>query len=106
MVIEIAASKKGATLTLAHELAPGSESFITSARGSWEKMLGVLSTLIPSQPKVAETPDLISLIYICADAQSVWDAVLKSSESYFFGHTMHVAKRPSAAFSVTRPDGW
>jgi uncharacterized protein YndB with AHSA1/START domain len=105
VAIDIAPTQDGCKLTLTHELAPGWENFVEQARGSWERMLGVLSTLVPAQPKVAEKPDRISLIYIRADAQRVWDAVLKDSKSYFFGHTMHVADRPGGPFSLNRPDG-
>jgi uncharacterized protein YndB with AHSA1/START domain len=105
VIIEIAPIAGGCTLTLTHELAPGSEAFINQARGSWEKMLGVLSTLIPAQPKVATTPDRISLIFIRAEPQTVWDAVLRRSKDYFFGHTLEVADKPGGRFSIIRPDG-
>ena len=71
VTIDIAPTEAGSRLTLTHELAPGSETFISLARGSWERMLGVLSTLIPAQPDVAKTPDRIALIYIGADPQTV-----------------------------------
>lgn len=103
--IDIAHTEAGSRLTLTHELAPGSETFIPQARGSWERMLGVLSTLIPGQPDVAKTPDRISLIYIGAEPQTVWDVVQKDAKGYFFGHTMHVADKPGGAFSLSRPDG-
>jgi uncharacterized protein YndB with AHSA1/START domain len=86
-------------------MAPGWEQFADQARSSWEKMLGVLSTLIPAQPKVAEKPDRISLIYIRAEPQKVWDTVLEDSKDYFFGNTLHVADKPGGPFSVNRPDG-
>jgi uncharacterized protein YndB with AHSA1/START domain len=105
VVIDIEPTKEGCRLTLTHELAPGWEKFADQARGSWEKMLGVLSTLVPAQPKVADKPDRISLIYIRAEPQTVWDAVLNESKRYFFGHTMQAADKPGGAFSLVRPDG-
>lgn len=46
VAIDIAATKEGCTLTLAHDLAPGWEKFADQARASWEKMLGVLAALV------------------------------------------------------------
>ena len=44
--IDIVPSAEGCTVTLTHEMTPDSIDFVDRARGAWEKMLGVLSTLL------------------------------------------------------------
>jgi uncharacterized protein YndB with AHSA1/START domain len=107
VTIDIAPTPEGCRVTLAHEMAPGWEKFADRARGAWEKMLGVLSTLVPPRPRVAGKPDRISLIFIKAEPQAVWDAVVSEaiSAQYFFGNTVHVASTPGGPFSVNGPDG-
>lgn len=107
IIVDIEPTAEGSKLTLAHELAPGFEAFADQARGGWEQMLGVLSTLVPAQRHVADEPDRISLIFIRAEAQKVWDTITSqaSSRDYFFGHTINVSSRPGGGFSLIRPDG-
>ena len=44
--IDITATADGCSLRLAHDMPPEYADFVDSARGSWEKMLGVLATLL------------------------------------------------------------
>ena len=44
--IDIAPTNEGCTVTLTHEMTPDSADFVDRARAAWEKMLGVLSTLL------------------------------------------------------------
>jgi uncharacterized protein YndB with AHSA1/START domain len=44
--IDIAPTSKGCTVTLTHEMAPEWADFIDRSRAAWQKMLGVLSTLL------------------------------------------------------------
>jgi uncharacterized protein YndB with AHSA1/START domain len=46
VIIDIAPSKDGCTLTLRHEMPPEWADFIDRSRAAWEKMLGVLATLL------------------------------------------------------------
>ena len=48
--IDIAPTPGGCKVTLTHELDPAWAAFVDSARGSWEKMLGVLATLLVQGP--------------------------------------------------------
>jgi uncharacterized protein YndB with AHSA1/START domain len=107
VTIDIAPTPEGCTATLTHKMAPEWADFVDRARGAWEKMLGVLSTLVPSRPKVASEPDRISLIYIRSTPEKVWDAIVSDalSQQYFMGRTVHVASTPGDAFSITNPDG-
>jgi uncharacterized protein YndB with AHSA1/START domain len=104
--IDIQPTPEGCTLTLTHTMAPEWADFIDRARGAWEKMLGVLSTLVPPRPKVADAPDRIALIFIRANRQAVWNAVVTAamSRQYFYGHAIHVADRPGGEFSLSPPD--
>lgn len=44
--IDIAPTADGCSLRLTHEMPPEYADFVDRARGSWEKMLGVLATLL------------------------------------------------------------
>jgi uncharacterized protein YndB with AHSA1/START domain len=46
VTIDIAPTPGGCTLTLAHEMAPQWAAYIDRSRAGWEKMLGVLATLL------------------------------------------------------------
>lgn len=107
VAIDIEPTPQGSKVTLTHEMAPDWADFVDRARGAWERMLGVLSTLVPARPKMADAPDRISLIYIRAEPQAVWDAVVSEtlSRQYFAGNTVHIGDRPGAPFRITRPDG-
>lgn len=107
VTIDIEPTSDGCKLTLAHEMPPEWADFVDRARGAWEKMLGVLSTLVPDRPKVAEKPDRIALIFIKAEPHKVWDAVVSDtlSKHYFMGRTVHVGANPGAPFSIVNPDG-
>jgi uncharacterized protein YndB with AHSA1/START domain len=107
VTIDIEPTKDGCKLTLAHEMPPQWADFVNQARGSWEKMLGVLSTLVPDRPKVADKPDRIALIFIKSEPQKVWDAVVSdvASKDYFMGRSVHVGANPGTPFSIVNPDG-
>lgn len=107
VAIDIAPTPDGCRLTLTHEMAPEWADFVDRSRGAWEKMLGVLSTLVPARPKVADTPDRISLVYIRSTPEKVWDAIVSDtlSKQYFMGRSVHIAGTPGGAFSISNPDG-
>ncbi|HVY88256.1 MAG TPA: SRPBCC family protein [Hyphomonadaceae bacterium] len=44
--IDIKPTEEGCTLTLTHEMPPQWANFVDRSRGAWEKMLGVLATLL------------------------------------------------------------
>ncbi|MDP3495855.1 MAG: SRPBCC domain-containing protein, partial [Hyphomonadaceae bacterium] len=44
--IDIVPTADGCTLTLAHEMAPQWAEYLDRSRAGWEKMLGVLATLL------------------------------------------------------------
>lgn len=46
VTIDIAPSKDGCIVTLAHEMPPEWVDFVDRSRDAWEKMLGVLATLL------------------------------------------------------------
>jgi uncharacterized protein YndB with AHSA1/START domain len=46
VAIDITPTAKGCTVRLVHEMAPEWSAYVDLARGSWEKMLGVLATLL------------------------------------------------------------
>jgi len=46
VTIDIAPSREGCTVTLMHEMAPEWADFLDRSRAAWEKMLGVLATLL------------------------------------------------------------
>lgn len=46
VTIDITPTAEGCSLRLVHEMAPEWAAYVDRARGSWEKMLGVLATLL------------------------------------------------------------
>ena len=46
VIIDITPTAEGCSVRLAHEMAPKWASYVDLARGSWEKMLGVLARLL------------------------------------------------------------
>ena len=46
VMIDIAPTPEGCTVTLTHEMSPEWADYIDSARGAWTKMLGVLAQLL------------------------------------------------------------